>query len=1048
MDKLSSGTIIVKGLSGCGKSSLIKSQNFEADGWVFATGKYEWRRRREPYSALIHALNSLVDKWITNNENSNICRMINLSNLLDEDLSFLENILPKLFQTIKNCKSKNEKRPQATSPEKSEEKSSSRLNKKCDARCESNSINAAFWRILSFFCDTKPVVLFLDDIQWADQASLDAIQVLSSAGKAKGFLLIVSFREEEIAEGDSVSKCLDFMEEEGQRVKSIHVTDLDVGKTNTMVASILQHESEGTLEFSKIIHNKTAGNPFFVVQFLQMLRNEYFLTYNFLTLKWEWGNTDEIDHCAHVSDNVADVIASSMSKVSSTCLLALKLASCLGNVIPMEVIIKYLEELSAKGDCTCDSLQGIRLDALSRLFDDAVKLGILIRLDGETFMWAHDKLQNVAYSMIGDVYIQKFHKSLGMILWEMHKSNPEDEYMLYMAADQLNHVTDVTDDGVSHDIARLSFQAAQLSMSKAALFPALEMARFAAKHLGDMKNSWLTAYELSLDVYSTLAQISIRFVACYEEAMYAAIRVDRHAKTLEDKARAQFVMIWHELQGGSRDYKGAIDMVKKILLDYGVKFPAIIIPGQQYLENRKLKARLGGTVNTFLTIPKLDEDKIENKRKIIILTLLAHFIEYSFYAPKLKDLNYYATTRILNMSIKEGTSSATALAIAHFGGLLGRLGQYKDAKEWGEVAKKLVDTFPRTLQSRHSVVKTWATFSMSTASVPFHKMLEPILELNRSCLKAGDVQAGFMAWIGYSYAYISVGLPLDPLNTDIMSFSNEAQQFGLPLTIRVLFPIIRQTIQNLKGLNSNPTLLKGDVFDQEKELKKFKDIGLKMTLRDINSFRLMLACIYQEWDTAKELINALEPFLNKDPWYIRHHLYLVYMGYASIALGRKVDGKKGQHFRQLGNKIIRKFKELLKRGSADALPIIQMLQAIKSPSKERFDEVRRTTARQGLIHYEAFVYENAGLFFMQNGNNSWGEYYLSEATKLYAEWGANGKTAQMLRKYDFLRSSAFQNIGGGNIKGRSRFSTTPLSQMRMPITSSINVKMDEKESYV
>ena len=576
------------------------------------------------------------------------------------------------------------------------------------------------------------------------------------------------------------------------------------------------------------------------------------------------------------------------------------------------------------------------------------------------------------------------------------------------------------------------------------------MVRCAAKRLDNMKDSWLSAYELSLDVYSTLAETSIRFAACHDEAIDAAIRVDRHAKTLEDKARVQVVMIRHKLQGGNRDYKGGIDSVKKILLDYGVKFPSIIIPGQLFIENRKLKARLGGTVETFLTIPKLDEQKVENKRTGIILDLLAYFIEYSFYTTKLKDLNYYATTRILNISIKEGTSSATALAIAHFGGLLGRSGDNECAKEWCEVAKKLVDTFPVKLRSRHSKVKTWATFALSTGALPFHKMLQEIVELNRSCLKAGDVQQALMAWIGYSYAYISVGLPLDPLNNDLMSFYNEAQQFGLAVTVKVLFPIIRQMIHNLKVFHPNPTLLKGDVFDQEKELEKFKDNGLKMTLRDLNTFRLMLACIYQAWDTAEELIYALEPFLDTDHWYVRHHVYLVYMGYASVALARKIDGKKGQHFRQLGNKIIKKFKSSLKKGSADALPILQMLEAIKSPSKERFDEVRRTTARQGLIHYEAIVYENAGLFCMQNGNNSWGEYYLSNATRLYAEWGADGKAEQMMNKYEFLSSSAFHNVIGGNIQGRSRFSTVPLSQMRIPITSvkRYSISMEEKESYI
>ena len=563
------------------------------------------------------------------------------------------------------------------------------------------------------------------------------------------------------------------------------------------------------------------------------------------------------------------------------------------------------------------------------------------------------------------------------------------------------------------------------------------MIRFAANHLGNMADSWETAYELSLDVYNTLAEMSMRF-ASSEEALDAAIQVDRHANILEDKIRAQIIFLRHKVQGSDRDYLGGIESIRNILLDYGIKFPKNIIPGQQFLQNRRLKARLEGNVEVFLTLPKLDERNIDEKRTQTILNLLSCVLEYTMFDKKLKDLHFYATTRILNISMKEGCTSDTALAMVRYGGHLGSLGHAKDSKEWGEVATKLVDCFPRKIGSQHGIIRSWVTFGLLAASVPLYKLLDPILELNCYALKYGDVTGGIMTWVGYSYTYISVGLPLDPLDSDIISFSKEARQFGIPETVRVLLPIFRQTIHNLKVLQPIPTLLKGDIFDQEKELKKFKDAGLKMTLRDINSFRLMLACIYQDWEAAEELISALEPFLYTDRWVLRRHVYLVFMGYASVALGETTKRKKGHKFRQLGKKIIKIFKDKLKNGSSDALPIIMMLQAIESPSKKRFDEAIRTTARLGLVHYSAVLYENAGLFFMQESKTGWAEYHLAEATKLYREWGAHGKAMQMLDKYECLHSSPlYQNHSGGNIHGRSRFSSESFAHMRVPITSSL-----------
>ena len=198
------------------------------------------------------------------------------------------------------------------------------------------------------------------------------------------------------------------------------------------------------------------------------------------------------------------------------------------------------------------------------------------------------------------------------------------------------------------------------------------MLRFAASHLSSMGNPWETAYQLSLDVYSTLAELSIRFLTCHEEALQAAILVDQNAKALEDKVRAQIIFIRHKVEGGNRDYESAVKGIQAILMEYGVKMPTTVLPGQKFLEDRKLKAGLGGQVDKFLALPKLNEENTHDKRIQNILNLLAHLVEYTLYHKKLSGLNWYSATRILNISLAYGTSSDTALAVAHLAGLLGR----------------------------------------------------------------------------------------------------------------------------------------------------------------------------------------------------------------------------------------------------------------------------------------------------------------------------------------------------------------------------------------
>lgn len=462
IDKRSNSTIVLKGTSGSGKSSLVELQNFEEKGWVFAPGKYELHRKQEPYSALIDALNNLVDQWIVHNRCAERCRLNSFRDLLDDDENFLGSIIPKTFRDIK-----------------SELKQLDVQKNVLEGNVDGTAINAAFLRIISFLSEAKPIVFFLDDIQWADRASLDAIRSLATTGTLDGFLLILSYREEEVSEGDCVWKCIDFINREGERVETIHVTDLDAENVNKLVSSVLELEPTRTLHLSQVIHGKTAGNPFFVVQFLQMLRHESFLKFNFMTFSWEWGNIQKMDQVANVSDNVADVIAASMSKLPLATRIVLKMASCLGKVIPLEILIDFLAtcatssvEHKYEDETMCEALLGIQMHGLKNVLDDGVKFSILARLnDGETYLWAHDKLRTVAYSMIDEEILSVVHNGLGTVLWEKYKSNPEDCMWLYMAAEQLNRVTHVSDEKVLLDIARLNFQAGKASISKSAFFP-------------------------------------------------------------------------------------------------------------------------------------------------------------------------------------------------------------------------------------------------------------------------------------------------------------------------------------------------------------------------------------------------------------------------------------------------------------------------------------------------------------------------------------------------------------------------------------------------
>jgi len=211
----SNSTVILHGVAGSGKSSLLHSQKWEEKGWVLAAGKFEKQRIGEPFSALIEAMNQLVDKWVENNAQARVCQMAGFRSLIQEDVELMRNVLPKAYKVVSQTPCMMSSNPQETDLETTEahaekRRSSSSLTMKQDMGTV-DILNASFVRILQFLCVTKPVVLFIDDIHWADESSLDVLRVLSTgcSGTVNNLILAMSYRDEEINKNDDARAMLD-----------------------------------------------------------------------------------------------------------------------------------------------------------------------------------------------------------------------------------------------------------------------------------------------------------------------------------------------------------------------------------------------------------------------------------------------------------------------------------------------------------------------------------------------------------------------------------------------------------------------------------------------------------------------------------------------------------------------------------------------------------------------------------------------------------------------------------------------------------------------
>jgi predicted ATPase len=713
----SSGCVVLHGGEGTGKTSIMEALPWDENDWVFVSGKYEEHHRAQPYSVLIGALDNLVEVWSVNDSKGAVCQMGEFYKLLDDDIELLQNVVPGIFRIVEkfSCRKYVSKKNSLKDLQKLHQDPAKEY-----MAGDSVAVTAAFLRIFSFLSSARPVVLFLDDLHHADAASLDIIELMAYAAASNlssnknHLLLVVSYRDEEVEKNKFATKTVKSIQDfESKNVHTLHLKDLHVESVNELVASLVNSEADLTLPLSTVIHKKTAGNPFFVAQFLRYAREKGFFTFSQLTYKWEWGDVDALEEYASVSDNVADMLAMSMDKLCIATQVVLKVSSCLGKIIPKDVLVEHFRSYDEEGQghTSCAAVVGVQARDLDNLLDNAVKAGILVKsMTQGAYMWSNNRLQHVAYSFIPPSLRIELHMKIGRLLWKLGLERDE-EWMIFMAASQMNIYAGLQcDSSLGNEVAKLNLQAAKLSLNKAAIFPAHEMLVNAVKHMV-MGGRWVKSYDLTLDILTNLAETKM-MVGELDEAVEIAHVIVDNAQSLDDKFRAYLVLLQGLVSSKERNFDLGIEKTLELLKLYGEKNPKRFFPGQKCVEKKKLKKMLpGGELEGLLELP----DMVDETALKVQTLLVDHLGRYATMSQDQKSLAWFASVRVLKNACKYGISPVTNMAVIQLAIQLRIEGHYKEASEYADFALLLSERIPRKLGSNHGMARFVAVTAVFSA---------------------------------------------------------------------------------------------------------------------------------------------------------------------------------------------------------------------------------------------------------------------------------------------------------------------------------------------
>ena len=688
--------ILVDGNSGVGKSSLVSESNLtgghisNTTSIMYARGKFEEGRQQHiPYKGIAEACQQICDHILSSflSDIRRIRKELNKS--LGSSVSVLAQLAPSLIAlTGTTTTSSSSSRPDERSTEFSNEfpaneaSSSNAFVRSTAEETQHRFLYAmcTFIRIVAGCIAPMPLVLTIDDLQWADKESLKLLESLvqdqqnaRSDGVSGGRLVLIGcYRGNEIDMTHPLHNFLHDWEEDREAsvvlrkgvedkkgwLTRLHLTDLDLSNTTRMISEVLKMEYTECDELASVVHERTLGNPFFVVQYLSVLQTHGLLSYNLGKMAWTW-KLEEIRMDTVSTENVIDLLLAKMATLPSELCDILPLAACLGSTFTdtllSAVIHVYRNEMSKDSNrdadvTACDKVSSAAADWL----EASSKQGLLVELEApvdsnaNVFAWCHDKIREAALTIVTPQELTDTRFRVGEALLSFLSKDRLKENV-FVIANLLGEGGDANllQRDIRIKIAQVQLEAGHGAMS-AASFESAE--RYFQQGISFLPEShWDTDYELSLDLFSSASECEFITgkLELMEEHCNAVIKLED--KPVLDKMRVYSVLI-PCIGNKKQKYQEASDLAVNVLNELGCRLPRRallfhVVKGFIGLKRTMKKVN----PSDFIVYKEMTD--VAQLRAIKILDILLHV---AYHAN-----NMYAPLSILksfNWTVKHGTS--------------------------------------------------------------------------------------------------------------------------------------------------------------------------------------------------------------------------------------------------------------------------------------------------------------------------------------------------------------------------------------------------------
>jgi len=1003
-DRVMDGTvelIMVAGYSGTGKSVLVSETHrpLTATKGYFVEGKFDQFKRNIPFYAWIQAFKSFVDLLLTENNTSLVYWTEIIQEALGENGSVLTEVIPNLEVVIGL---------QPTAPKLSGHEAQNRFN-----YVMQNFIKAITNK-------EHPLVIFIDDLQWADLASLNLLKTLVTDRDNAYLLCTGAYRDNEVTGAHPLMDMLKAIEEETSNMSQVSIGNLGYEAVLDMLSEALNHPKDLKLsQLNHIILSKTQGNAFFTHQFLRNLYEEKLLQFDFTQRCWIW-NVDQIEQ-AEFTDNVVELMSKKVTGLPKVTRDLLELAACIGNQFELTV----LEIIAAQ--------KGIKKE-----LDKGIAEGLIFPVAKGWYKFVHDRIQQAAYLLIPKEQKQITHLKIGRLLYQSF-SKEERQNHLFDLVSHYNLAADILDTTDKQIALQLNIEAAQKAKLSASFDGMLSYVRRAYNFLS--LTAWEDDYALTLTVHELLAEAE-HMNANKEELDWVVAEVLAHAKKEIDTIEVLLIDVAQKISDGRANE--AIDTIRQPLLGWGIVIPyqeQIERVNQQLLSELTQKLRVIG-IDGLIALPRNDSTE-----SILIAQLLLKLglLGAIFNNVALFRFGYF---KGFELSLENGNTPQSPIFYSISGGFMTQmLGDYNWAYDLTHVGIRLAREFDNKLSEGQILMNLGI---VDTFKNPFREARKYALLGVQICLDAGDLN-----YLGYSIASSSwlpflEGQPLDVVEQELVD------RF-LPMTINHQLDVIQHWIVGLHWILDALTRKKGSIEINKKKWAEAEwlDIGKAqnngLSLGTYHPYQTFVELIFEQFDQAWEQVKAYQPYEATATNFYPHMDAPYYHALAYLKQYEKSPQKeyleKVEEYQLALKRLVDSFKDnFWHKYQLVAAERARVLNGEMANVMDLYDDAITSAQKNEFIQEAALACECCARYLSHIGKERMAKAYWLDAYQFYQQWGAEAKLEQLREKHHTIFPVLDDRITMNTQSSTTMLSTEHLDlQTVLMSTQSLSKQVHTKE---